>query len=141
MLQKKSVFLILLFGVLGCGPGYGNLEGKVKLGDKPLASGTVIAVGSDGIVKQSLIGEDGSYNISRVIASKVKISVSSPDPDASRPKSREKGPGKEKEKFKSIDKSKWFPIPDDYGDPERSGLTFDVKASQKNQFDINLTKK
>lgn len=142
MLQRKSAWsLILLSAAFGCGPGYGDLEGKVTLDDKPVRSGSVQAFGSDGLVKQSLIQDDGSYSIQKVIAGQVKIAVSSPDPDDMKLKRRDKGPKVEQITEIVIDRSKWFPVHTDYGDAQKSGVTFQVKAGQKNPFDIKLKSK
>jgi len=142
MLQKKEVWLVFpLFALVGCGPSYGDLEGKVSMDDKPVRSGTVQAFGVDGLVKQTTINDDGTYSISRIVAGKVKVAVASPDPDDAKLKRRDKGPKVEQLKETVIDRSKWFPIHAEYGDQDKSGLTYDVKANQKNTFDIKLTRK
>lgn len=142
MVQNKRFCLsaLLLFILVGCGPGYGDLQGKVTLDDKPLTSGTVTTFGSDGLPKQGLIKEDGTYTVEKIAAGTIKLAVTSIDPEANVPKGREKGPQGKIERPKA-DRSKWFPIPADYGDTEKSGITFELKSGPKNTFDIKLKSK
>src|SRR5262245_45386467 len=80
----------LLVAVIGCGPGRGDLGGKVSYQGKSLQFGSVTVLGSDGIPRGGLIQNDGSYLVEDIAAGPVKIAVTSPDPVKSQPKPRKK---------------------------------------------------
>jgi hypothetical protein len=134
-LIKAAVFLLLTsllgFALAGCGPERGDVGGKVSFQGKPLCSGSVLIAGSDG-VKSSPIQADSTYQITGVPTGLVQISVSSPDPGIVIPSARNlQAPPPPK------DNSKWFPIPEDYGDFKKSGLSYDITAG-RNPWDIDL---
>jgi hypothetical protein len=126
---------ILCLSATGCGPGRGELSGKVSYKDKPVVSGSVVVAGSDGVPKGGEIKPDGTYEVKDIAAGQVKITVHSPDPGAMKiiPRKKDQPPPPPK------DRSKWFAIPEAYADFEKSELTFMLKRG-KNSFDINLTK-
>src|SRR5262249_13143446 len=123
---------LVLVTSMGCGPGRGELSGKVTYGNKPLRMGSVVVLGSDGIPKSALIQENGSYTITEIAACCLKLSVTSPDPGRSQPSQRIPGTPQPK-----VDRTGWFAIPDKYGDFEKSGLTFDLKPGP-NTRDLEL---
>jgi len=129
-----SALLVLL---TGCGPGKGDLSGKVFFEEKAVCSGSVIVGGSDGVPKSSPIEPDGSYVVKDVAAGTVKLTVHSPDPGEVKFMPRKEGDKPPPAK----DRSKWFPIPEEYNDFDKSGLTFDLKRSTMNNFDIKLKSK
>jgi len=120
----------------GCGPGQGDLAGAVTFQGKQLASGSVIVRGSDGVVVGGEIMPDGTYLVKDITAGKVLITVNSPDPGDYKVAMRKKDQAPPPPK----DRSKWFPIPEHFGDFEKSELSFLLKRG-KNQFDIELKSK
>ncbi len=132
---------------VGCG-GKGDISGKVTFKDKTVSSGTVMVVASDSMPYHGNIQEDGTYEIKGVPTGKAKFGVSSPDPrgDKEGPK---RGRGAidlaakvtdrpiEKTAPPSADAKNWFPIPDQYGNHETSGISHDVTRGA-NKVDIPL---
>src|SRR5205823_6939327 len=114
---------------------------------QPVTSGFVTMVGSDGIAKQSEIGEDGSYKVTRVPLGDVKIAVSSPPIDSKKTPpgkgagATRKGPdrgGAESEPIGSDHQKKtWREIPLQYSDITNSNLKYTV-TSGANSHDIKL---
>ncbi len=137
----------LIFMAAGCGQETGDVFGKVTYQQKTVIYGSVTIVGKDGIPRQSKIGPDGEYAISGVPVGEVKIGVHSPNPNPalSAEENRELA-----EKLKQagiqptktglppgVDPKKWFRIPDKYGDPANSGLTF-TAGKGPNRHDLQL---
>lgn len=120
----------------GCGPGVGDLNGKVTFENKPVCSGSVLVQGSDGIVKGGEIKPDSTYRIEGIAAGAVKVSLNSPDPGEMKVAMRKK----DQEPPAPKDRSKWFAIPEDYADFDKSGLTFNLKRGSNN-WDIPLLSK
>jgi hypothetical protein len=119
---------------VGCG-GQGNVSGKVTYKDKPLVWGTVQFEGSDGVVKHGNIKPDGTYLIEGVATGDAKLAVSSVNPQSSdfQPIQREgQAPRPPRPEVKG-----WFPIPENYNTPSKSGLTYTVKGGN-NDHDIKL---
>jgi hypothetical protein len=138
-MAKKHLLVLGLFSGLfiltlaGCGPGRGTLSGKVSMeGKGPLKYGSVSVVGSDGVAKQGAINSDGTYSVEGIAPGSVKISVNSPDPALSKSHMRKK-----EDSAPKVDNAGWFPIPEKYGDPQKSGLTFDLKTGA-NSYNIDL---
>jgi hypothetical protein len=135
--------LVFLFGV-GCSQGQGTVSGTVSFQGKPLEFGSVVIVGADGIPRSAHIMPGGAYTLPEVPCGAAKLAVHSPDP-------AEQDDILEQEKVKfqkglvktldrkvpDIDRAKWFPIPSDYSDFEKSGLEYHVKKGN-NSFDIQL---
>jgi hypothetical protein len=125
---------LLTFAAIGCG-GRGDVSGKVSYKGKPLVWGTVQFEGSDGIVKHGNINPDGTYTVESVATGDAKAAVSSINPKSSdfQPLQREgQAPRKPRPEVKG-----WFPIPDKYDTPFKSGLTYEIKRGQ-NAIDIDL---
>jgi hypothetical protein len=133
--------VVLLF-LASCGPGRGDLEGKVTYEGKPVTYGDVSVFGGDGEIRQGRIAKDGSYVIKDIgVGGELRFTVNSPSPEESRPKTREKkSTGKVGVPQGNENPDIWFAIPDDYADMERSGLRYQVKRG-KNTWDIKLTEK
>ena len=122
--------------LVGCGSKQSELSGTVTYQGKPLSSGSVLVAGSDGMVKASPIQPDGAYKIKGIVTGTIRVTVSSPDPGiAAAPSRNMQAPAPP-----TKDNSKWFPIPDDYSDFNKSGLTFDLKRGA-NRWDIELNTK
>ena len=120
-LPADAVLAALL--IAGCGGGRGDLGGEVTYQGKPVSSGTVTAVGSDGVVKSGFIA-DGRYEVRDLPAGTVKLAVTSPDPGKAPPKSKKGEPGP----MTRPDRTGWMPLPEKYADLATSGLTADLKA-------------
>ena len=121
--------LLIMFG---CGEGTGELSGTVTCNSKPVRMGTVTVAGSDGVIRQGEIRDDGTYVVVGLSPGPVRIGVSSPNPKSSKVHMRKKG-----ETAPTEDASKWMPIPDKYADFQVSNLGVDVKPG-KNTFNIDL---
>ena len=126
---------VLLLGfVAGCGPGRGDVTGKVTYKDKPIVFGTVQFETKEGI-KQGNINADGTYSVPGVVAGEIKAAVNSPNPSSSdrSPLVRE---GQEPPP-KLPEVKGWFPIPQEYQNLSAPQLTYTVKTGQ-NKIDIEL---
>ena len=101
---------------------------------KPLRMGSINVVGGDGLIRAGTIQDDGSYTVTGISTGTIKIAVSSPNPKKQKVGSKPKS-GAVPEP--SADASKWFAIPEKYGDFEQSGLTFELRRGA-NRFPIEL---
>jgi len=106
---------------------------------KPVVYGTVIAVCSDGITRNANIEPDGSYRLDNLPAGEVKLAVLSPEPyeTSSGPRRGERSGPPKPAPNAALDRSKWFKIPEEYGDPRLSGLATRVTAGDST-FDLSL---
>ncbi len=134
-LARRSCWLGLLCLLVtsGCG-GPGDLSGTVTYKGKPLSTGTVNVVGGDGIICSGIIQDDGTFTVTGLVPGKVQIAVTSINP------AKQKSIAKPKSGMEVAPKgdgSKWFAIPEQYADFERSGLTFDLERGP-NSFPIEL---
>ncbi len=128
------VVAMLILVAAGCGPGRGDVTGKVTYQGKPLVFGTVQFETKEGI-KQGNIAEDGSFSVPGVIAGELNAAVNSPNPNSSDHQAimRE---GQEPPPPRVPIKG-WFPIPAEYQNLGSPKLTFTVKTGQ-NKLDIEL---
>jgi hypothetical protein len=130
----------LLVLAAGCSSS-GTITGKITYQGRPVTGGTVLFASADGKGNvSSQIGADGSYTINKMPAGLAKIAVEtkSAQPTQSRfgvgpPKGMQPPPGTVPEGAKSVYDSgsataKAELLPDTYGNPESSGLTFEVKG-------------
>ena len=120
----------------GC-QGKGDVSGKVTFEGKPLVFGTVLFEGSDGSLRQGNIERDGSYSVSGVATGEAKVAVSSLNPTSSdfqriQREGRPQPPPQPEIRG-------WFPIPDQYDAPYKSGLTYTIKPGP-NTINIELKK-
>jgi hypothetical protein len=154
------LILILPFGFLlgllqGCGPGRGEVHGQVTYQGKAVSRGSVVMVGDDRKPIVGRIEADGKYSIQGVPAGIVRIAVLSPNPgevsnSIRRSPQNMKGPANFKSKFGSQiaqsdeletggkgARSKWFRLPQQYEDPDTSGITTEIRRGD-NAFNIEL---
>lgn len=132
----------LCLGVLvlaGCGAQRADVSGKVTHKNRPVVTGNVTLVASDGSAFDGTINPDGTYTVHGVPLGPVKIGVTSADPSvtgasAGRVGSRDSGAGgkvkREKDKEPAPKVAGWFPIPEAVTDPNKSGLTGTVVPNQ-----------
>jgi hypothetical protein len=129
-----GVAVLLPLAAAGCA-GQGDVSGKVSYKGKPLVWGTVQFEGSDNLLRQANINSDGTYAIRGVAIGQAKVAVSSINPQSSdfQPRQVEgKAPPKPRPKVTG-----WFPIPEKYDTPYKSGLVYTIKRGE-NKFDIEL---
>jgi hypothetical protein len=132
--SQVAAAALLTLTAVGCG-GRGDVSGKVTYKGKTLVFGTVQFEGSDGVVKHGNIEPDGTYTVLDVATGDAKAAVSSLNPKSSdfQPIQREgQAPRKPRPEVKG-----WFPIPEKYDTPFKSGLTYTIKRGQ-NTIDIDL---
>jgi hypothetical protein len=118
----------------GCG-GRGDVSGKVTYQGKPLVWGTVQFEGSDGMLKQGNINSDGTYAVPGVATGEAKVAVSSINPKSAdfQPRVVEgRPPPPPRPEVQG-----WFPIPEKYDTPHKSGLVYPIKSGA-NAIDIDL---
>jgi hypothetical protein len=128
------ICLVLLnLSAVGCGSGTGDLSGKVSYQGKPLALGSVLLIGADAKPRSAWIETDGSYRFADVPVGEAKLAVYSPDPakqaklgkkDKKRRSSSKRPlpPKPAAPELPTVDGTKWFAIPAEYGDVDHSGL-------------------
>lgn len=136
----------LVLAAAGCGgSSTGSISGKVFYKDAPLKGGNVTFATKDKkVVRLSEISEDGSYSIEKMPTGDALIAV---DTSSLQPPKMERfvnkpPPGVEAPAGYKMDNpaeraKRYVAIPEQYADPEKSGLTCPVKKG-KQQFDINL---
>ena len=134
-LCRAAVFGLLGIAAAGC-QRTGSVAGKVSYQNKTVVYGTVLVVATDGNTHQGNIGEDGSYSVQGIRVGDARLAINSPDPTAPIVnKAEQKNP--EEDKRRAGLKAKWFPLPRDLGDANKSGLTVQVKGGE-DRHDIEL---
>ena len=122
--------------IAGCGGGQperARVTGTVSLDGQPLETGAVIFTPESGRAATGEIGPDGSYALGTygqrdgALPGRHQVAVIARE-EAS---SQERGPMRT-----AVGRSL---IPEHYGNAATSGLAFDVKAGEKNVFDIELS--
>ena len=144
--MRWSCLLVLAacLGSVGCG-GRANVSGKVTFTGKPLVSGMVSILASDGKAHYGEIMADGAYAIPGVALGEAKFSVACPNPTQNASGGRGKLDIDPRKPVKSaaptagsnFDATKWFAIPGEFGDPDRAGLKFTL-TSGSNILDLPL---
>lgn len=144
-LNRLWAGLLLLPGALmlaGCrGSSEGTISGKVSYKGQALKGGTISIVPKTGAIQSSTIAEDGGYRIAKVPVGPAQIAV---ETESLRPKDQKSLPGPYANAPKDAlpqglmgDTKHYVPIPKQYADAEKSGLTLDVKSG-KNDHNIDL---
>jgi hypothetical protein len=142
-----AVLLILTGGLtlVGCGrSSQATVTGKVTYKGQPLKGGSISLISDAGGVVKSTIEEDGSYKITKAPLGSAKVTV---DTKGLRPVNQKavKGPYANAKappevlpkSAKGGDASHYVAIPPRYADPEKSGLSVEVKKG-KNEQNIDL---
>jgi hypothetical protein len=148
-----------LLGAAGC-KSYGDVSGKVTYKGQPLKGGTVTFTTPGKGSVSAPIAEDGSYTAARVPAGEARIAVETksvgPPAQTKGPAAFKRGPPKlrpPKDKdlesmpkdahapmsgdLPKADYKRFVPVPEQYADPEKSGLTFTVTGGPQTH-DIDL---
>ena len=139
--RGRAVLVAAALGMLaGCGGRSGTLSGRVSHQNKPVVYGTVMVFGADRITRSGNLGPDGTYTVADVPVGPVQVAVVSPEPPDAKPAAKHderprRGPAAAP--LAAVDRSKWFRIPEKYGDPEKSGLTTTVQPGGT-RYDIPL---
>ena len=155
---RISLAVSLVVAAAGCG-SKGTISGKVKYKGKELQTGHVTFVSET--TNQSFnatIGEDGSYTMTKVPAGPVKIGVKSGPtsmvgggppkdmggkfgpPGGVKDAPEGQGPPKDTNMDPRARGQDYPKVPDEYGDPEKSKLTY-VVVSGSQTHDIEIPPK
>lgn len=132
------LFVVVSLGLAGCGRSVGSVTGKVTYQDKTVKGGNVTFVSTDGgRTYASGIKEDGTYSIPDLQSGSYKVCVETaslkPPPGTTVPKV-----ARDPASAQLIANSrKYVPIPDQYGDAEKTDVTYEFKGGSET-FDINL---
>lgn len=133
---RISSALLFLF-VVGCGAGKGDMSGTVKYKGKTVHIGIVTVLGSDNVPVVGHIDENGTYSVKGVTAGNVRIGVISPEPPKSGSPVTESRNNRRSGAVSPELAKKWFQVPDNFSDPEKSGLIATIKSGP-NSHDINM---
>jgi hypothetical protein len=162
---RAIALLPLLLGVAGCGSSFSEAAGRITYLGKPVVCGSVIFVGPDGMTKVFNINADGTYVARGIGTGRAQVGVISQDPARPLdPLRAEKTHGKEVSEPASdvdrdpnagrviknppddrsnwaeptVDRTKWFPLPQKYEMVHTSGLATDLKPGQNKNVDFDL---
>lgn len=138
--MTRTCSLILAGAALvltGCGGRVTDVSGSVSYQGKPIVFGSVVIVGADGMPRSGTIQPDGSFTVSGVAIGPAKVAVSSPRPPglAKPPAPKRGGRDEGMDERRPADAGMpvdpaiakgWFPLPDDFGNPETSGIAIDI---------------
>ena len=137
-LRPTGVMALLMLIAVGCAASRGDVSGKVTYKGKALVFGTVQLQAADKTLKQANIENDGSYSIPGVPLGEARVAVSSINPQSSDTQPLVRGErGATTPPKAPPPVAGWFPIPSDYGDINKSRLTYTVKKGP-NTYDIEL---
>jgi hypothetical protein len=139
-----AFFAFLLPALSGCSSS-GGVSGTVYLDDKPLKGGTVVFIGTEGKPSaRADIEENGSYKIPKIAAGKVKITVDTSWLNKGNQARVPKGkfptdmPNPYNRGGKKDLSARYVEIPEDYANPDKTSLTYDVKGGSQTH-DIKLS--
>lgn len=133
--QRLVAGTALLAGLIlavGCGgSGKCNVSGKVLFNGKPVYGGMVVIFDDKDRTAQGAIELDGTYTVRDAPTGKVRVGVVSQKPAPARV---DRGGGRGGSSNEPVaDPSKWFAIPDKYGDPNSSGKEMTLKGGNNTQ--------
>jgi hypothetical protein len=137
---------VLCLAGSGCGKGHGEVSGKVTYQGKPLTSGTVSLMDSDGSVQSAAIQPDGRYSFAAVVEGPATLVVTCTERKGeglSRAEAPKVGNQKRLKNLpggvtRQVPKGTTSLIPLDYGDFSKS--KFKIKVEPKvHQLDLPLT--
>lgn len=119
----RSTLLLTGFLLLtGCSPGPGRITGHVTFKGAALPSGSVTFHAADGNAYGSALAPDGTFAVEGVPPGPARVTVTS------HPHVPKGLLGKDRNKAAGVEAAKFVPIPERYGQADRSGLTCPVKG-------------
>jgi hypothetical protein len=139
LIRRRCAIALGLLLFAGCSAAKGSLSGTVTYQDRPVVYGTVFAVCTDGITRSADIQPNGSYRLENLPIGEVKLAVLSPEPPKNAAHERRgdrSGRGKTAP-IPTVDRSKWFKIPEKYSDPRLSSLATTISAGHST-FELQL---
>lgn len=129
---------VIAAGLVGCGGlPRGTLHGKLTLRGEPLAGATVMFFGRDNQVYRADLGADGTYTVGGVPLGPIRVAVQQflpsvtprPDPPPGGPRKPEMGEARDAAwKPPEVTAEERPRVPDSYGDPSTSGLSFELSS-------------
>jgi hypothetical protein len=146
-------------GQAGCGgPRTAEVIGTVRYQGKPVPFGRITFIADDGRMEAVYLKSDGTYRIPRAPVGKVRITVWTPSKaliaeahkaimaEATRPSGYHdptpeggfKRAPEAEEQWQLYKQGKVVAAPSRYHDPAISGLTYEVKTSSPQTFDLDL---
>jgi hypothetical protein len=136
--------LLVLIGLSGCGSSTATVSGKVSYKGNPLKGGNITFASAEGKPSVSTsIDENGTYTC-KAPTGKVKVSVetASLKPAMAGGKApKYSPPAGQTSPYQSGDTSdlskRYTEIPETYSDPEKSGLSYEIKGGSQT-IDIEL---
>lgn len=143
--MRTALFLTAAFASVvlsGCGDmPRGRIHGIVKFQGKPLSKASLIFLAKDNRTYLADIKPDGSYEVDGVALGPVKVSIQQFQPRPV-PKSEKAAPKEEIEKKDSgrrdeEPKAVGPTLPAQYADPDKSGLTFELKQADQ-EWSVDL---
>jgi hypothetical protein len=122
------------FAAAGCGRGKGSITGEVKYQGRLLPIGDIAFMSQEGdqqVRHADII--DGKYSIPGIEAGRAKVVVTTWQPQPPKKSGFGTAPAPPPATV-----PKYIPIPKRYGDPEQSGLTYEIKVgAQTKDFDLD----
>jgi hypothetical protein len=145
---RRLRIAVLVFSIVlsaaGCGSSSSSVSGKVSYKGQPLRGGTISFFGDKDWTASSHLSEEGAYSIANVPPGQVRIAVETKTarpptpPRGAMPKPPKDAPVPKGSMYDTEGQAKrYVPIPDQYADKDRSGLTYDVKPG-KHEHNIEL---
>src|SRR5438046_3166208 len=92
---RPGLFLVIALGCAGCSTA-ADVSGTVTYKGRPVAFGTVMISGADGVAHYATLDRDGTYAMTGAPLGKVRVAVNSPDPNLNRSPAPVATPGFEK---------------------------------------------
>jgi hypothetical protein len=139
--------LVALLG--GCGQPRSQVHGTVHYKGKPLSAGTIVFLAPDNQAYPVRIQPDGSYQVASLPRGRVRVAVQAATPRLpSRPQpgakdsdglatDAAKTDDAAKRRRKPLSTTPAVTFPSRYGNPEQSGLDFDLQAPDQ-EYSIDL---
>jgi hypothetical protein len=127
--------MLAVIAASGCGRGMGSISGEVKYNGRLLPIGDIAFLSQEGdqqVRHADII--DGKYSIPGIQAGMAKVVVTTWQPDR---KKSHFGPAGAAPETPPPPVPQYIPIPKRYGNPDESGLTYEVQSgAQTKDFDL-----
>jgi hypothetical protein len=133
----------------GCGPAHSRVHGTVNFQGQPLARGTIIFLAADNRAYPVKIKADGSYEIAELPRGFIKVSLlaaeerrpplrgapgANEDDDFAKAKAEQDNAAKKGPRLPPPASA--VTLPTQYGDPESSGLSFELGLDREYSVDL-----